>query len=126
MTAQFLTDREFAELFLSDSYVDPDADAFTLEPEVERYLRKHDMLHRSAFAIAAEAAKIIRSVAPPASRPLSTDVAAAAADVSEGFGDQRLPSADEVAAMDMREFGKLRQQLGIGAPGQGVLGPIGG
>lgn len=117
MTAQFLSDEQFAEYFLGQNTVAPGADVLDLEPLVQTWLDRVGMAHRRAFPIAIEAAKLARP-APP--RLPSPEEAARLDDLHQGIGDQRplteAELADRVGEMSVAEYANFRQQLGVGQP----------
>jgi hypothetical protein len=115
---QYLSDQDFAELFVAANHVASGEDVLELEPRVESWLSRSGMSHRNAFAVAVQVAKIARP------RVESPEEAARLHDLHEGVGDSRPPAIgptdDEMAArirdMSLAEFSRERQRLGLGSP----------
>jgi hypothetical protein len=71
-------------------------------------------IDRSVERVKATTAQLVSRVRQEAVRPSDTDPAWQF-NQSQGYGDQQPLTADQIGAMDMRQFSELRQQLGIGA-----------
>lgn len=99
-----LSDQDFAELFLGENTVDTD-NLLVIVDQVEAWLSRVDMRHRSAWSIGWIIAKLAKASAPTAPE---VDRQWAQSNL-EGYGDQPNP-----ADMSMSECAQWRSTQGIG------------
>lgn len=118
MIAQFLSDEQFAELWLQTNVIGAGEEVPEIADRVQAWLSRHDMGHRRPWAIALQVAKLSK----PAPAPDPAE-AARLDDVREGFGDTQIL---DVNSMTMDEFAAYRRQIGLGQrTDDGIFGPVG-